>query len=166
MTKILKIWATPLTAGAFLLMATTGILMFFHLDSGVNKLAHEWLGWGLVIGGLAHITLNFKALVKYLKKPVAASIIGLFAVLLALSFFFSVDKPNPAAGIYKTVVATPIGDLLPLAKISEEQAATFFEAKGAPVSDFEKDTISSLAAGDREKERELIGILFRKSGGR
>lgn len=34
-------WATPLTIGSFLLIAVTGVLMFFHLDSGLNKLAHE-----------------------------------------------------------------------------------------------------------------------------
>lgn len=39
-------WVTPLMAGSFILMATTGILMFFHLDSGLNKTAHEWLGLG------------------------------------------------------------------------------------------------------------------------
>lgn len=38
-------WATPLTIGSFLLMAVTGLLMFFHLDTGLNKAAHEWLGW-------------------------------------------------------------------------------------------------------------------------
>lgn len=36
--------ATPLTIGIFLIMSVTGILMFFHWDTGFNKLAHEWLG--------------------------------------------------------------------------------------------------------------------------
>lgn len=40
----LRKWATPLTIGSFLLMGVTGILMFFHLDIGLNKLAHEWAG--------------------------------------------------------------------------------------------------------------------------
>ena len=41
--KISREWATPLTIGAFGLMSVTGMLMFFHLDTGFNKLAHEWL---------------------------------------------------------------------------------------------------------------------------
>ena len=36
-------WATPLTIGAFFLMAATGILMFFHIDRGIISGAHEWL---------------------------------------------------------------------------------------------------------------------------
>lgn len=29
--KYLRPWATPLTIGAFAIMSTTGLLMFFHL---------------------------------------------------------------------------------------------------------------------------------------
>ena len=41
--KVSRDWATPVTIGSFGLMAITGLLMFFHLDSGLNKTAHEWL---------------------------------------------------------------------------------------------------------------------------
>lgn len=37
----LKTWAGPLTIGSFVVIAGTGILMFFHLNVGVVKLAHE-----------------------------------------------------------------------------------------------------------------------------
>ena len=47
-------WVTPLVAGSFLLMGVTGILMFFHWDSGLNKAAHEWLGWLMIIGVALH----------------------------------------------------------------------------------------------------------------
>lgn len=36
--------ATPLTIGASLLPGVTGILMFFHANSGLNALAQEWVG--------------------------------------------------------------------------------------------------------------------------
>lgn len=51
-------WATPLTMGAFGLLAVTGVLMFFHLDTGLNKQAHEWLGWVLLIGVSLHLAAN------------------------------------------------------------------------------------------------------------
>ena len=54
----LRTWAGPLTIGSFGVVATTGILMFFHADSGSMKLAHEWLGWLLVLGVIAHVVLN------------------------------------------------------------------------------------------------------------
>ena len=39
--KLQRDWATPLTIGAFGLLAVTGVLMFFHPDSGLNKAVHE-----------------------------------------------------------------------------------------------------------------------------
>jgi hypothetical protein len=50
--KLQRQWIAPLTMGAFLLSAATGALMFFHLDSGLNKAAQEWLSWAL-LGGVA-----------------------------------------------------------------------------------------------------------------
>ena len=47
-------WITPLVIGTFALMAVTGSLMFFHLDTGLNKTAHEWLGWAMVAAVLLH----------------------------------------------------------------------------------------------------------------
>lgn len=38
-------WATKLTIGSFLLMAGTGILMFFELDQGVVLVVHQWSSW-------------------------------------------------------------------------------------------------------------------------
>ena len=64
--QTLRPWATPLTIGSFALMATTGILMFFHLDSGLNKVAHEWLGWAMVAGVALHATVNWAALKRHL----------------------------------------------------------------------------------------------------
>lgn len=56
--KVSREWATPLTIGIFTLMAVTGILMFFHLDKGLNKTAHEWLGWLLVAGADSKVKCN------------------------------------------------------------------------------------------------------------
>ena len=44
----LRKWATPLTVASFLIMGVTGILMFFHLDSGLNGPLQEWAG-GLML---------------------------------------------------------------------------------------------------------------------
>ena len=68
--KLLRSWATPLTAGAFIVLATTGLLMFFHLDRGLNHFAHEWIGWILLLGVACHITANFSGFSKtYFRTP-------------------------------------------------------------------------------------------------
>ena len=42
------------------------VLVFFHLDSGLNKTAHEWLGWLLVAAVVAHASVNWVSLRRYL----------------------------------------------------------------------------------------------------
>lgn len=46
-------------------MAITGILTFFHLESGLNKTAHEWLGWLMVAGVAAHAAANWLGFKRY-----------------------------------------------------------------------------------------------------
>jgi hypothetical protein len=67
-------WVTPITAGSFLLLGVTGILIFFYLDSGANKFVHRWLSWILLGGALLHTLANFNGLKAHLlftARPIA-----------------------------------------------------------------------------------------------
>lgn len=85
-SKLQRSWVTPLVAGSFLLMGVTGILMFFHWDSGLNKTAHEWLGWAMVIAVTLHVTVNFQGFKNMFRTGLGKGILALFALILALSF--------------------------------------------------------------------------------
>lgn len=77
----LRPWATPLTIGAFVLMAVTGLLMFFHVQIGLVKLAHEWLSLVMVSAVGLHIVINWRAFKRYFSQKAAIAIISLFALL-------------------------------------------------------------------------------------
>jgi hypothetical protein len=91
-------WVTPLAAGAFLLSAVTGILMFFHFDSGLNKLAHEWLSWVLLGAVALHVTANFDGFKRHLGTRRGQLLVGLFALVLLSSFVGSGEKDEPPFG--------------------------------------------------------------------
>jgi len=82
----LREWATPITIGSFLLIAVTGVLMFFHLNIGLNKPAHEWLSWALLIGVGLHAWANWGAFKRYFQKRQAQVLIGVFLLVLGFSF--------------------------------------------------------------------------------
>lgn len=84
--KIDRNWVTPLTLGAFIVSAVTGVLLFFDLDSGLNELAHEWLSWVLLVGVALHGAANFQSVKKYFTQKTGLAIIAVFVLLLALSF--------------------------------------------------------------------------------
>lgn len=94
-------WITPVVIGAFLLSAVTSMLMFFHLDSGLNKTAHEWLNWAMVIGVSLHVLMNMPAFKRYFKQTPGRLIMGAFALVLVLSFI-------PAGGSGEPGFAAPV----------------------------------------------------------
>lgn len=113
----LRSWATPLTVGAFLLISVTGILMFFHLETGLSKVAHEWLGWFLVTGVAAHLWLNWRAFTTYFKRPAAVAIMGAGVLVLTASLLM----PGPEGGavpvrqVLGSLTKAPISTLASLA---------------------------------------------------
>ncbi|MEY4304523.1 MAG: hypothetical protein RIT52_698, partial [Pseudomonadota bacterium] len=119
----LRSWATPLTVGAFLLISVTGILMFFHLETGLSKVAHEWLGWFLVFGVAAHLWLNWRAFTTYFKRPAAMAIMAAgVAVLLA-----SVSVPAGEGGglaVRQVIGSLTTAPISTLAALSGQEEAS------------------------------------------
>lgn len=121
--KIEREWATPITAGAFLLITVTGILMFFHLDTGLNKTVHEWLSWVLVIGAGFHIVSNFFGFKRYFSTRKGQLFMGGFALLLALSFvpIGGAGGEPPFMAPVKSLAAAPLTTLALVAEVPPEQ---------------------------------------------
>jgi Domain of unknown function (DUF4405) len=152
-------WITPLVMGAFLLSAVTGVLMFFHLDSGLNKLAHEWLSWAMVVGVALHVLLNWPAFKRYLGQKVALGVMGVFALVLALSFFSpaGAKKEPPFGAPIHALAKAPLPVLAQVLGQSPEELNTRLEKAGLPVS-AETQTLADLVGPDLKAQ---IGTLNR-----
>jgi hypothetical protein len=160
--QISRDWATPLTMGAFLLMATTGILMFFHLDTGLNKEAHEWLGWAMVVGVTVHVLANMAGFKRYLAKPSALAIVGVFALMLAGSFFVKGDDEggNPVRKVMPAVSSAPLSALAGIAHRTPEQLVADLRAAGFKVASAEQ-SIAAIAGPKRDDQSKAIGVVFK-----
>ena len=158
-------WITPLVMGAFTLSAVTGVLMFFHLDSGLNKAAHEWLSWAMVGGVLLHVLLNLPAFKRYLGQKTARVVMGVFALVLALSFI-------PAAGAKKAPsYAAPVRALAnaPLPVLAQVLGQTpdalkaELEKAGLPV-DNDQQSLQDLVGPELKKQVRTLNRLLPASG--
>lgn len=164
--KISREWATPLTIGAFAIMSVTGILMFFHLNSGINKLVHEWAGWVMVAGVIAHVIVNWRTFTRYLTSSrLAQSIIGLGVAALAVSFIplngQGGDAPPPVMAM-RAITTSPIALVAPL---TGKPASALIEelAKNGIVLPNADATLESAIGQDRQMQAKAIGVLFRKA---
>lgn len=162
--KIQREWATPLTTGAFGLVAVTGVLMFFHLDSGLNKTAHEWLGWVMLAGAGLHLTANLAAFRRYLASTRARAVMGLFAALLALSFvpLGGAGGQPPFVAPMQALAAAPLSTLATVAKVSPAQMRQRLAAAGlAPPG--EDGPVPGLAGAEARRQMRLLNTLLAPS---
>lgn len=119
-TTTLRRWATPLVIGSFILMSITGIMMFFHIEAGIIKAAHEWLSWAMVIAVAFHVLLHWKSFSRYFSQKVAVSLIGLFAVITVAAMFINGgdERHGPPGGRAGSMAATQVLMNAPLDKLA------------------------------------------------
>jgi hypothetical protein len=150
-------WVTPLAAGAFLISAVTGVLIFFHADTGLIKAAHEWLSWALLSAVLLHAAANFAALKRHLKTRLGAGIVAAFALVLTASFFLSAgDRGEPPfMASVQALANAPIATLAQVAHKNPEQVRATLAAEGlAPTADTQ--TLAQLAGPNVGKRMRLL----------
>ena len=154
----LRAWVTPLTIGSFLTMGVTGVLMFFHLDSGFNKLVHEWSGWVIIAGVIAHLALNWRPFVTYFKRPLARLLIAAGVTVLAISFWPVQGQGNPMQSVFKAINNANVATVIELSGHDlstglARLAKAGFEAQPGV-------TVSTLTAGKRGPQIQFIEALF------
>lgn len=143
-------WVTPLVIGTFLLMAVTGALMFFHLDSGLNKVAHEWLGWAMVVAVVLHVLLNSFAFKKHLTSTKGRWVVGASVAVLALSFVplggSGGGKPPFVASV-QALAGAPLSVVAQVAGVSTTEVHARLKAAGV-ASQSDTQTVKELVGAD------------------
>ncbi|MGE5452232.1 MAG: DUF4405 domain-containing protein [Acidobacteriota bacterium] len=163
--QISRDWATPLTIGAFILMACTGILMFFHADMGLNKEAHEWLGWAMVTGVGAHAFANFSSFKRYFNKPAALAIIAVFVLILGASFFIQEEDKgkgqggNPGRRATLAVLNAPISDIAPLAHQTPQALLANLQKAGFAIQSTDQSLIS-VTGPQQSDQFKALAVVF------
>jgi len=165
MIKVSREWATPLTIGVFALMAVTGLLMFFHLDSSLQKTVHEWAGWVVVAAAALHVTANWLGFKRYFKPGAGAAAMAVCALLIGASFVplgGSGGEPvSPPAIAMRAISQAPLKAVAPLFGKSSEQALKALAGSGIALAD-ENASIGSVTGGDRERMGAALRVLARR----
>lgn len=159
-------WVTPITMGAFALMAVTGVMMFFDLRPGLTAPAHEWLSWAFLAGVLGHVTANVLSFKRHLGSSRTRLIIAGFAALLLLALVaksFLPSKPEPEPGWATPVRAlakAPLPVVAQVGQMSTEELKTRLSTLGVTAPITESTTIADLAGPDYEQQKNLLRKLY------
>jgi hypothetical protein len=158
-------WITPLVTGIFLLMAVTGSLMFFHLDSGLNKSAHEWLGWAMVAAVLLHLLLNVNAFKRHLLNRTGRWVMGACALALGLSSVPLGGQGGgnpPFAAPLQALAQAPLGTVAQVAGVKGSELRARLSAVGV-ASQSDGQSIQDLVGTDMGQQIRTLGKVFAKA---
>jgi hypothetical protein len=160
-TKVaLRTWATPLTIGAFVLMAATGILMFFGLDRALMAEAHKWFSLFFLTGVAGHITANFRPFMNHLKSRWGRTSVAAFAVVLAASFFSwgLITGPQLERPIKRDLVDAPLSALASVTATAPDTLLLKLKARGIDATS--EQSVREISAKYRVDENRLLAIVF------
>ncbi len=151
--------ATSLTATVFLIVGTTGVLMYFHLLDQYTKSLHEILGLLFVAAALLHIFFNWKAMQGYFGKRVfhfaAAAVIAVTVGFLANASAQS--GPNPKDLLIRSVLEAPIDTALQVLKVDSKSAAEKLSAEGITMEN--AASLSAIAKNNKTSPFRIVAIL-------
>ncbi len=162
--KMTREWITPITTGAFLLTAVTGVLLFFHADTGLNKAVHEWLSWIFLAGAVLHLAVNFTAFKKYLTQRRGQVLLGVFVLLLVLSFapvggHHHEEHQRPFMPPIRALAQAPLTTLAQVARTTPDQLRKRLTGAGVAVSS-DQQSISELVGDDFRAQMHLLEKLL------
>lgn len=156
----LRAWATPLTIGSFLLMAATGVLMFFELEPGLTTVVHQWFSWLFLLGATAHIAINIRPFKNHLKSRWGQASIAAFTVILALSLtsWGLVTGPALKRPIERALVDAPISALASVTHTELDVLLGRLQAQG--ISATGTQSLQDVVEAHGIDENDLLGIIF------
>ena len=105
--------ATSLTIGFFLIMAISGLLIFFEFGSGGIRATHEWTSIAFVVAALLHVFVHQKPFTRYFKERTVAFVL-LACASGGLLYLQSRNDLYAAEEAYQQVIHSGLSGLVPL----------------------------------------------------
>lgn len=155
-----RTWSTPLTIGSFILMAVTGVLMFFDVVPGYISFAHEWFSWLFLLGAGGHIAVNFRPLTRHLQSNWGRTSVAVFTVVLLVSTFSfgRITAPQLKWPISNALVDAPLSALADVTRTSTDDVLGKLKAHG--ISATPGQSIRDLATQHEVDEFHMLGLVF------
>lgn len=156
----LRGWTTPLTISAFILMAGTGVVMFFEFDNGLMALVHRRFPWVFLPGAINHITANIRPFASNPKSTIGRVTVLAFTTILLGSFFSwgQVTSPKLIKPIETATLGVSLATLAGMQHVASDVRVARLRQHG--VMAWNNQSIHDLAVANPIKEDRLLAIVF------
>lgn len=156
----LRTWSTPLTIGSFVLMAVTGVLMFFDLVPGYLTFAHEWFSWLFLVGVGGHIAVNYRPFVRHLQSNWGRANVAIFAIILIVSTFSygRITAPQLKWPIANALIEAPLSALADVTRRDPTELLAKLKTHGVTATP--DQNIKELADALDMDEFHILGLVI------
>lgn len=153
--------ATSLTSILFLVIAITGIMMFFHILDTYTKKMHEILGLCFVLASLVHLFANWNAMKKYFRKLVFVSSIFIVSIV---SFGFIVtsssETSSPKGALLQSMLTSPLELSAPILDFNAE--LLLLKLKDDGIFGEQTQSIATIAKNNGISSMKLTALILTK----
>lgn len=152
--------ATSLTSVIFLVIGTTGVMMYFHILDSYTKDMHEILGLAFVVVVLFHIFFNWKSMKNYFSKNIfLSSVLIIFIVAVGFISTSSNSGINPKKAIIGAVLKLPLEDAINILGADLESVELKFKEYNIKFD--EESSIRQLAKKNKTSPFRIVKIIIK-----
>ena len=155
-----RTWSTPLIMGCALVVAVSGVMMFYHLEEGLVKSMHEWLGLLFVVAIVLHVLNHWMPVSRYLQSKQAVAIIVLVLAIAGGWIATSGDtREHPAKRLLGKVQRAPLSVVAGLQNEPIDALMSRLQQAGITVVS-QQQSVADIAAKNSRNPMELMDILL------
>ena len=156
--KLSRSFITPLITIIFLVVALSGLLMFFHIFDGYTEVVHEILGLFFVVFSVLHVILNWKALKIHFKKRVfilSTTVVAVISILLVIQQH---NSPKFDTILIERITNAPIEDVLKVLQVDSIVVVKRLEENG--ISFIEGASMEEIWINNKVSPKKLFDLII------
>ena len=156
--KLSRSFISPLITIIFLVVALSGLLMFFHIFDGYTEVVHEILGVVFVVFSVLHVILNWKALKIHFKKRVFILSTIVVAVISILLVIQQQKSPKFDTILIERITNAPIEDVLKVLQVDSIVVVKRLEENG--ISFIEGASMEEIWINNKVSPKKLFDLII------
>lgn len=158
--KIKRDFVIPYLALIFLIVALSGILMFFHMLDDYTKVVHEFLGLAFACFALLHVVTNRNSIRNYFAQrkftaPAVAVIILASGLIIGGKLHGNLEQE-----LLNKLVRAPASDSFRILNIDYGQAREILTRNSISVRD-SLESVEEIAIRNKKSPEEIIELIIR-----
>jgi 4-amino-4-deoxy-L-arabinose transferase-like glycosyltransferase len=161
MRNFINKYTTAITATLFLVVAGSGVAMFFHLGKNVLSEMHEWLAVALVLAAGLHIYKNRAALKTYFRRrtiyaPLALALVAAAAFIVPASLS---QRGDPVRTLMQAMQNAKLADVGTVLDVLPSELEAALKRQGFVIESSDARLSEIARASDKPARAVLMTVL-------